>query len=219
MQFQPAAAAGDDVVDAAAFFGHFGAAPVGGIEDETVAGLEGGDAAAGQWFDDDAIGQHAADAGDVEAAMVGGAATDDGLVVGAGDEVGSQPAGIDLGELLLPGRGDGEGATGPGVVDGLAVGAGGEGDVVGIFVAPFNLQGGDAKLDDFGHLLQGVEVAGGEEVAGVAQGVQAVVDEEVVGQAAGLGALAAVGAAAAPRFRAEALAGVGDAQRAVDKHL
>ena len=45
------------------------------------------------------------------------------------------------------------------------------------------------------------------------------VDEELIGQAAGLGALAAVGGAAAEGFGCEALAGVGDAECAVDEHF
>ena len=45
------------------------------------------------------------------------------------------------------------------------------------------------------------------------------IDEQLIRQAAGLGTLAAVGAAAAEGFAGEALAGVGDAQGAVDENF
>ncbi len=71
--------------------------------------------------------------------------------------------------------------------------------------------------DDLGNLLQRVEIARREQIARVAQRLRLAIHHQFVRQPAGLGALAAVGAASAPGFRGKALAGIGDAERAVDE--
>ena len=108
-------------------------------------------------------------------------------------------------------------AAGPGFVDGFAIGARGERHVIGVLVAAFDLEGGDAGFDDLRDLAERVEIAGRKQIAGVGRAARCAVHQQFVGQAAGLGALAAVGAAAAPGFRRKTLAGVGNAQRAVDE--
>ena len=59
----------------------------------------------------------------------------------------------------------------------------------------------------------------GEEVLDVAHVTDVAVDDEAVGKAARLRALASVGGPAAPRLAGKTLAGVGDAERAVDERL
>lgn len=104
-------------------------------------------------------------------------------------------------------------------VEGFAVGAGDGGDVFGGFEAAFDLVGLDAGGDELGDEVDGGEVLGGEEVAVFAHVFFLAVDDEFVGHAAGLGAFATVGGALAEGFGSEALAGVGDAEGAVDEHL
>ena len=153
------------------------------------------------------------------AAMARGTPLHHRLMVGAGDEPRAQPTRIDLLQLQFRLGRDAQGQTGPRFIHGLAIGGGGQRDIIGVLVAALDLERGDADLHDLGHLVQRVEVARREQVARVAQRLQAVVHDQLVGQAAGLRALAAVGAAPAPRLRREALAGVGDAERAVHEHL
>ena len=98
-----------------------------------------------------------------------------------------------------------------GVVEGLAVGLGGGGDVVGGFEAAFDFEGVDADGGEVEDEVVGGEVLRGEEVGLVAEVFVVAIEDEVVGEAAGLGALAAVGGATAERFACQALAGVGDA--------
>lgn len=105
----------------------------------------------------------------------------------------------------------------PGGVDGFAVGAGGEGNVIGVLIAALNFEATDTGGDDLGDELNGGEVAGGEQIAGIGEGAFDAIDQQFIRQAAGLGALATVGAAATPGFGGKALAGVSDAERAVDE--
>jgi hypothetical protein len=102
-------------------------------------------------------------------------------------------------------------------VDGFAIDLGDGGDVFGGFEAAFDFEGADAEFDEAGDFFDGGEVLGGEEVAFVAEIDEVAVDDHLVGHATGLGALAAVGAAAAEGFGGEALAGVSDAEGAVDE--
>ena len=207
------------LVDAATFFRFGRAAPVGGVEDQAIARFERRGAGRCFGLDEDVIAPDVADDADFDAAMGGGTAVHHRLMVRPGHKMRTKPARIHLLKLQLLGRGDGQIAPRPRFVYRLPVGAGGQGDVIGVFVASFNLQRRHAQLHDVGHLLQGVEVAGREQVAGVIEWAQAVIDNHLVGQATRLGALAAIGAAAAPRLGGEALAGVGDAQRAMHKHF
>ena len=115
--------------------------------------------------------------------------------------------------------GEGGRAMVPGGVDGLAVGAGGESDVIGVLIAALDFEATDTGGDDLGDEVEGGEVAGGEQIAGIGEGAFDAIDQEIIRQATGLGALAAVGAAAAPGFGRKALAGVSDAERAVDENF
>ena len=72
-------------------------------------------------------------------------------------------------------------------------------------------------LHDLGDMMQRVQIAGRKQIARVVERLKLAVDDQFVGQAAGLRALAAIGAASAPRFGREALAGVGDTERAMHK--
>ena len=103
------------------------------------------------------------------------------------------------------------------LVDGFAVDLGDGGDVFGGFEAAFDFEGADAEFDEAGDFFDGGEVLRGEEVAFVAEVDEGTVDDHLIGHATGLGALAAVGAAAAEGFGGEALAGVGDAEGAMDE--
>jgi hypothetical protein len=103
------------------------------------------------------------------------------------------------------------------LVDGFAVDLGDGGDVFGGFEAAFDFEGADAEFDEAGDFFDGGEVLGGEEVAFVAEVDEGTVDDHLIGHATGLGALATVGAASAEGFGGEALAGVGDAEGAVDE--
>ena len=197
---------GEDFEEAAAFFRFGGAAPVGGIEDEAITGFKGGDEVGWGGLDGDGGGEDLDDRADVDATVARGAAADDGLVIDAGEEVGAETAGVDLFELEMLEGELLEGAAGPGIIDGEAIGAGGKGDIRGVLVAAFDFEAGDAGVDDLGDVVEGGEVAGGEEVAGLVEGFDAAIDEHFVFQAAGLGALAAIRGAAAPGFRGEALA-------------
>jgi len=122
-----------DGIDAAAFLFFLGAAPGGGIEDDAVAGLEGGDGMIFVDFDEDAIGLEGGDGAEEDTAVAGGAGLDDLLVVGAAQEEGGEAAGVDLFEAEAV-----FGADGGEAVDGFTVGGGGEGDVFGVLVAAFD---------------------------------------------------------------------------------
>ena len=104
-------------------------------------------------------------------------------------------------------------------VDGLAIGAGRGGDVGPALESAFDFEADDARVDERFDAVVGGEVLRAEEVGSVAEVAAGAVDDEVVGHAAGLGALAAIGAAAAECFAGEALAAVGDAECAVDEDL
>ncbi len=108
-------------------------------------------------------------------------------------------------------------SAGSGIVDGFAIDAGDGGDVFGGFEAAFDLEGDDPGFDEIRDKIDGGEVLWGEEVAVLAEITGFPIDNDLVGHAAGLGAFAAVGGALAEAFRGEALAGVGDAEGAVDE--
>src|SRR5882724_10467812 len=108
---------------------------------------------------------------------------------------------------------------GPRVIDGFAIGASGQGDVVRVLVTALDFERGHAHLDQLRHLFQGVQIAGRKKVTGVVEWPQPAVDPHLIWQTASLSALAAVSAAASPGFRREALSGVGDAKRSMDEYL
>ncbi len=103
-------------------------------------------------------------------------------------------------------------------IEHLAIMSGDVLHVAHVFVAPFNLEGLHARVDQrakVGSLIvifhrQEVFIKGHHAALIVFQGI---------GQTAGLGAVAAVGAAPGLGVRDVALPGVGHAQRAVDKEL
>ena len=105
------------------------------------------------------------------------------------------------------------------LVERLPVNARDAGDVFGRFEPALDLERGDAGAHEVGQHVEAGEILRAEQVAAVAERHLFAVGNEIVGQAAGLGAFAAVGGAAAERFAGEALAGVGDAERAVDEDL
>ncbi len=149
----------------------------------------------------------------------GVAAMHHGLMIRAREEVRPEPAREDLFELQFLNARDLHFPAGPGVVHGLAVGVRGQRDVVGVLVAAFDLQRGHADSTISGIWRSDEQIAGREQIAGVAQRFDAAIHDQFVGQPASLRALAAIGAAAAPGLRGEALPGVGDAQRAVNEDL
>ena len=204
-KLQRAVALRRDVIDAAALLRLLRAAPVRGVEDDAVARLERRIGGIRLRHEPDAIRQHARHPAHQHAAVARRAAAHDRLVVGAGNEVRAKPARVDLLQLHFLARRDAERQPRPRLVHRLAVGRRGQRHVVGILVAPLDLERVHADAHDLRHLLQRVEVAGREEVARIAQRLALVVDDQVVGQPARLRALAAVGTAPAPRLGGEAL--------------
>ena len=104
-----------------------------------------------------------------------------------------------------------------GAVQGAAVGLCDVGDVFGGFEAALDFEGGDAGAEEIGKDFQAGQVLRAEEVAAVAERDGLAVANEFVRKAAGLGAFAAIGGASAEGFASQALAGIGDAQGAMDK--
>ncbi len=193
------------------------------IEDHAVAGLEGS-------FETHrhAVRGDVDDRAEISAALLAEAGMDELLVVDA-----AEPARVETARerhlhrivFLLPdlqGGAVGVGALGesvPGGVHRTTIGLRDGGDVFGGLQAALDLQGADAGADQVGHDLDAGEVLRGEEVGLVAEVADHAVDHEFVRQAAGLGAFAAIGRAATERFARQALAGISDAERAVDEDL
>ncbi|OQB92401.1 MAG: hypothetical protein BWX86_01839 [Verrucomicrobia bacterium ADurb.Bin122] len=206
-------AVGLDLVNASALFAGLGRA---GVEDQTVAGLErGGEREV------DSVAGDAGDAAEEDAALGAEAAVGELLVV-----VATEPAGVEAArerhlELVAVARGRGGGRVGggAGAVEGLAVHARDAGDVLRGFEAALDLERGDAEAHELGQQVDAGEVLRAEQVFAVAERDELPIAEELVRQAAGLGALAAVGGAAAERLAREALAGVGHAEGAVHEDL
>ncbi len=141
------------------------------------------------------------------------------LVIRACQKKRPQAARIHLLQLQFFLRRDAERASGPGFIDSFTICPRGERDVIGVLVAAFNLERGDAGRDDLRNLAQRVEIAGRQQIARVLQRLDAPVHQQFVRQAAGLRALPAIGASASPGFRRKTLARVGHAQRSVDEDL
>ena len=104
-------------------------------------------------------------------------------------------------------------------VDRLTVDLADGGDVLRGFQSSLDLEADDTAFDQLRDVVHGRQILRGEEVATVAEIAQGAVDHKLVGHAAGLGALAAVGTPLTERLAGETLAGVGDAERPVDKDL
>ena len=107
----------------------------------------------------------------------------------------------------------------PGAVQGLAVGAHGAVDVFRALETPLDLEAPHTGPDQPRQQRQGHQVLGREQVVEVSLAAQRAVHQQAIGQTAGLGALAAVGGAAAPGLAGEALAAVADAERAMHEGL
>ena len=193
------------------------------VEDDAVAGLE-------RAFETHrhAVRGDVDDRAEVGAALLAEAGVDELLVVDA-----AEPARVQAARerhlhrviLFLPdlqGGAVGIGTLGesiPGGVHRATVGLRDGGDVFGGLQAALDLQGADAGADQVGHDFDAGEVLRGEEIGLVTEVADHAVDHEFVRQAAGLGAFAAVGRAATERFARQALAGISDAERAVDEDL
>ncbi len=104
-------------------------------------------------------------------------------------------------------------------VDRGAVEADRRAHVLGALEPALDLHRGHAERDQIGDRGGRLEVLRGQEVGRVAEVAERAVDHEAVREAARLGAGAAVRAAAADRLAREALARVGDAERAVHEDL
>ena len=168
-------------------------------------------------FDGHSISQDLGHRTQLHAAMARMAAAHDGLVVHAGKEMRAQAARIDLFQVESLTRRDAGWPARPSRVHRFPIGAGGERDVVGVLIPALNFEAADPGGDHLGHVVESGKVAGRKQVAGFARGSLFAIHHQVVRQAAGLGALAPIGAAAAPGFGRKALAGIGDAEGAVDE--
>ena len=138
-------------------------------------------------------------------------------MVGAGEPAGGETAGEGHFKGVAVFRGDGGGGFADGGVEGFPIDAGDGGDVFGGFEAAFDFEGFDAGADEVGDEVDGGEVLWAEEVAVFAEVAGDAIDDDFVGHAACLCAFAAVCGALAEGFAGEALAGVGDAECAVDE--
>ena len=210
-----------DLVDPAAFLLRL---RVPGVEHHAVTRFKRRDRA-----ERHAVGPHVNDLAEEDAALGAKVGVDEFLVVGA-----AKPAGIKTareGHLhrvivfaMEPGQQTGfalggHARFGQQLVDRLPVDARDAGDILRAFQPSLDLEGGDAQANEIGQHIEGGKILRAQEVAAVAELDQPAVGEQLVGHAAGLGALAAVGGAAAQRFARQALAGVGHAERAVDEDL
>ena len=104
-------------------------------------------------------------------------------------------------------------------VEGGAIRLRGGGHVLGGLEPALDLEAGDAGADQVVDQVVGGQVLRGEEVGLVPQLAAGAVDDQLVREPAGLGALAAVGRPPAQGLAGQALAGVGDAEGAVDEDL
>lgn len=186
------------------------------VEDDAVAGLE---EIGGMIFqaDGDGVGREGDDGAGADAAGFGEAGGNEGLVVDAGQEAVGKTAGEGLGEIELLLAGNFKGAVLDGGVEGRAVGLRGGGDVMGAFQAAFDFERADATFDEVADQIMSRQILRREEIGFIAKIPFLAVDEEFIGKPAGLGALAAVGGSAAEGFGGQALAGIADAERAVDE--
>ena len=109
--------------------------------------------------------------------------------------------------------------AGPRAVDRLPVMARDVGHILRRLEASFDLQAGDAELDQAGDQVEGGQVLRAEQVLRFTEVNGLAVADDLVGHAASLGALAAIGRPAAERFAGEALARIRDAERTVNEHF
>lgn len=201
-----------DGPDAAALFILIGMAF---IEDHAVAGLELGGTVFE--FDHAPLGGGVDEGADVGAAGLGEAGGDELLMVQAAEEAVGKATGEGLFEVEFLLGVDGEGLAVGGGIQGEAIGLGGGGDVGGGLEAAFDFKAGDASLREIEDEVVGGKILRGEEIGFIAEVFHFAIDDKIVGEAAGLGTLATIGTAAAEGFAGEALAGISDAEGAVNE--
>src|SRR5437867_13120936 len=102
-------------------------------------------------------------------------------------------------------------------IDGPPVHLTRRGDVLRRFQATFDLEAGHTEADQLRYLFHRGEVLRREQIPAVAKVFERAIHDEFVWQPAGLRAFAAIRAALAESFAGQALAGVRDAQRAVEE--
>ena len=107
------------------------------------------------------------DGSNMHSAVARAAALYDILVIYAGHEIRAQAARVDLFERQFLAGGDGCRAPFPRFIDGLAVGSGGQCDVVYVFVASLDFQATNACFDDPRDMPQGRQVSGGQQITGI----------------------------------------------------
>ena len=112
-----------------------------------------------------------------------------------------------------------DGPAGPRGVDRLAVVACDVGDIFGRLEPPFDLQAGDAQLDQLGDQVVGGQVLRAQEILDVFQVDHPAVANDLIRHAACLGTFAAIRRASAECLAGQALARIGDAERTVDEHF
>ena len=104
-------------------------------------------------------------------------------------------------------------------VDGLAIDLADGGDILGGFESSLDLETRDAAFQKLRNIIHCGEILRREEITAVAEIPQSSIDNEVIGHPTGLGTLASICTALAERFTGEALTGVGDTQRPMDKYF
>ena len=119
--------------------------------------------------------------------------------------------------LLDVARSERDRPAGPGRVDRLAVVARDVGDVLGRLEPPFDLQAGDAQLDQLGDQVVGRQILGAQEILDVVEVDEPAVADDLIRHAARLGALAPIRRPAAERLAGQALSRIGHAERTVDE--
>ena len=103
-------------------------------------------------------------------------------------------------------------------IEELPIAVGHRGDVLGLLLAPLDLEAADTGLGDLLQVVPGAQILRGNQVAAVELGAGVMVGEHVV-LSAGLRARAAIGASLGDHPRHEALAGIRDAQRTMHERL
>ena len=169
--------------------------------------------------DDDALAGGRSHLSDTPATALGEAGDDQLLVVHAGQEPVAEPPAERLFEIASLLFADLEPLPMGSGVQRPAVGLRGGGDVVGALEAALDLQTRHAQGGKVADQVVRRQVLRGEQVVLVAQRLVFAVDDQLVWQPTRLGALPAVGAAAAEALAGQALPAVGDAERAVGEHL
>ncbi len=142
------------MIDAAAFFVFLWAAPICGIEHHAVARFKRSDFVRRRGLYDHAHVPHRGNGGNMHTTMSWAAAVHHALMVHAGNEVGSQAARVNLLEFQFLARSKRRCTACPRVIHGSAVSLGGQRNVIGIFIAAFNLHAAHAGCDDLRNVTQ-----------------------------------------------------------------